>query len=157
MVETVSCRRGPGTLSSRRQVASPAPGGTCLLTGLWDQSQRSCGLGPGGSNLFLTRMSSSSSLVHLIYKCNYKEIAFFNGKKWELLLPNLAACFKPLKSPLSVTKALSFVVISCWNSLGRSHQQCQFMGLLNPGWPGAEWGVPGSRCFTNFPFEWGCL
>lgn len=54
-----------------------------------------------------------NSLVHLIYKCNYKEISLFNCKKQELLLPYLAACFKSLKSPLSATKALSFVVISC--------------------------------------------
>lgn len=61
----------------------------------------------------LAGMSSMHSLVHLIYKCNYKEISSSNYKKQELLLPNLAACFKSLKSPLSATKALSFVVISC--------------------------------------------
>lgn len=98
--------KAPGTLSSQETCGLPAPAVTART------AQKHGGLRRGSPNLFLTGMRSTHSLVHLICKCNYKEISFSNCKKQKLSLPNLAACFKSLKSPLSATKALSFVVIS---------------------------------------------
>lgn len=130
------CGEPPGTVPSQRHLDFPAPGENCPHSDHSDQSQGSSELGWGGSYLFLTRRNSMSSLVYLIYKCNYKEISFSNCKKQELLLPNLAACFKSFKSPLSATKALSFVVISCWNIAWKGHlNSANLWALLNPGRP----------------------
>lgn len=83
----------------------PAPGETCPRSEHSDHSLRIWSVP--------NRMSSISSWVHLIYKCNCKEISFPICKEQGLWLPNSTVCFKSLKSPLSATKALSFVVISC--------------------------------------------